>query len=104
MAIAMAYGFVAYEDTVEYKMEQWYKTEKDCMPHQANTKKSPNKEVTKYSSKTKADPVRHYEHTTHQNTPDDDQQMRSRRSSQLATSLNSQLDDIPEDSEEQQYN
>lgn len=99
MAVAMAYGFVAYEDTVEYKMENWYKTEKDHMMNKSNTKQSPKKAIGEHN---KYPMGSHGDIETHQNTSDDhtQQQIRCRRNSQLKNSLKSKLDDIPEAFEE----
>lgn len=116
MAVAMAYGFVACENTVKYKMEKWYEEEKARMEQEINAKQF--LEDVGECSKTLTDPVKsnksqNLSHevvkskATHQETKLDahDQQLQigmpSRRNSKMRRSFkSSQLDDIPEAGEE----
>lgn len=86
MAVAMAHGFVAYENTVEYKMEKWYKAEKS---QKANTQDAGE------------DPMRNEaaDKASHEGTFEehDQHQTKLRRNSK---SLTSQLDNIPEAGED----
>ena len=93
MAIAMAYGFVAYENTVEYKMEKWYEAEKAQKP---NTKQSPKEGIGEQSN---TDPKKEtVDKKAHQESTTDVQEQR--RSSRLRCLKSQQLDDIPEASED----
>jgi len=113
MDVAMAYGFVACENTTEYKMDKWYEEEKNRMKQEENTKKF-SKDVGE-CSKTSADPVKSNKSssshevvkdkaTTQEETKPNEQltiEMASQRNSKIRRSLNLlQLDDIPEADEE----
>lgn len=96
MGVAMAYGFVAYENSVEYRMQKWYEEEKTHMVH--NT--SITQDEGEYSKARAEDTV---DNTTGQNKSNDHNQQPTelpRRNSKLKTSLKSKLDNIPEANED----
>lgn len=89
MAMAMAYGFVAYENTVEYKMEKWYEAEK---AQKINTIQSPKEGIGGQSN---TDPKKEtVDKKAHQEGTADVQDQR--RNSRLRCPKPHQLDDIPE--------
>ena len=98
MAVAMAYGFVAYENTVEYKMEKWYEVEKT---QKTDVKQTPDQTDV---GECKVDHMTSNENKVCcQNalTKHDHQQMGlPRRNSKRKASIKSQLDNIPEVSED----
>ena len=93
MAMAMAYGFVAYENTVEYKMEKWYEAEK---AQKTDTKQSPKEGVGEQSSTDlRKETVDNKVH------PDDTTDIQEQRRNSILRSLNSQqLDNVQEASED----
>ena len=98
MEVAMAYGFVAYENTVEYKMKKWYEAEKT-----QNTE-IPDRDEAECSKTKESDHMRNNKHedkvTCCQNTLNEHHQGLPRRNSKRKTSIRSQLDKIPEASED----
>ena len=104
MAVAMAYGFVAYENTVEYKMEKWYEVEKAHKTPKTDVKQMPDQDVE--GSKIKLDHTtsnRPNENKAQDTLVEHDHQQQTglpRRNSKRKTSIRSQLDNIPEVSED----
>lgn len=103
MAVAMAYGFVAYENTVEYKMEKWYEVEKAHKIQKTDIEQVPDQDVGE-CSKTKVDHVTsHKPDERKANTLEHDHQQPTglpRRNSKRKTSIRLQLDNIPEVNED----
>lgn len=88
MAVAMAHGFVAYENTVEYKMEKWYKAEKS---QKANTQDAGEDHMRNEAA----------DKASHEGTFEEHEQNQTelRRNSKSTKSLTS-LDNIPEAGED----
>ena len=100
MAVAMAYGFVAYENTVEYKMEKWYEVERAHKIQKTDVEQKPDQDVGE-SSKTVTSQKPNEDKACCQSVHDYQQQTGlSRRNSKRKTSIRSQLDNIPEVSED----
>ena len=101
--MAMAYGFVAYENTVEYKMEKWYEVEKAHGIQKTDVKQIPNQDVGECSN-TKVDHMTRQKANDNnaccQNEHDQQQTGLPRRNSKRKASIRSQLDNIPEVNED----
>ena len=102
MAVAMAYGFIAYENTVEYKMKKWYAVEK---AQKTDVKQAPNSDVGECNITIDhvAGPEGDENKASCQNASNqhNHQQMAlPKRNSKRKPSIRSQLDNIPEVSED----
>lgn len=94
MAVAKAYGFVAYENTAEYKMKKWYEAEK---AQKTNTKESPKNDDGGECSRTVPHPVsKEAVDSDYQENLFGEHNQQQVWSSTLRSSLESQLDNIPE--------